>query len=97
VSADPDVLVRCPSCGEPSPSVKCYRTVDLLFLLFFCRYTYRNAVGCPRCVRREIGGYATRNVPTANVCWPLIGLVALGMWTASFTAGHSRRVRNLLA
>src|SRR4051794_25387563 len=65
-------LVRCPECGRPSDSIKCYRMGLILFLLVFWFSSTKNEVGCPSCIRGKIARFCLVNLLPANVLWPVL-------------------------
>jgi hypothetical protein len=91
------VLVRCPECGRPSDSVKCYRMGVIVFLVLAWFSSTKNEFGCPRCIRGKIAGFCLTNLLTANVIWPLLILPwSIILLLCSLSRGHSREVRKSL-
>jgi hypothetical protein len=88
--------VPCPHCGKATDSLKHYRPVVLVFLVFAGFWKLVPHISCPRCMRLTLAKFALINLPTANVFWPL-ALIPNGMlFLTSFVKGHSKVVRQHL-
>ncbi len=97
VSLHGDEPVECPSCGQPSGSIKCYNTLILLFIWFFVVWWPKKDVGCPSCIRGKIAQFCLINIVTANILWPIIILPwSLVLFCMSFSQGHSSEIQAIL-
>lgn len=82
---------HCPRCAGRTESLKAYRLPTfLLFLGIGASFQHGQVVGCPPCMRKELGRLALINILPANLLW----LLLLAPWYTiaalrSLTKGHS--------
>ena len=95
-----DILIRCPECGNPSDSIKCYRMIDwILFLVIYATWQQATYTCCPKCMRKHIllNGF-TYNILTGNLLWIFLVLPwSIVQLIMSYTKGHSKKVHEMIS
>jgi hypothetical protein len=87
----------CPSCHTLTGSLKRYRLFkNVLFLWFFWRAQTAEYTACPACMRRTLLKLTLINLPTANVLWPIVFIRHAVVYAATFSRGHSGKIREML-
>ncbi len=90
----PDALmIRCPHCQQPSPSVKAYTMARFfLFILIGAWWQTKKVVACPSCMRKEIALSTLINLVPANILMVLILPWHTALFAMTFAEGHSSEV-----
>lgn len=84
------VRFQCPCCGQPSTRIKSLRTGVLVFLGIAGFWRTWTVTGCPSCLRGKLLSYATLNLLTAHIIWPIAVLPWLTVQLLRTTLeGHS--------
>ena len=93
------MFIRCPECGMPTDSMKCYTLPHVfLFLFIFASWNSVTFTCCPHCMRKHILIKCfTYNILATNIMWPVI-ILPWGIFQLirSFTKGHSKEVIGII-
>ena len=84
-----EMLVFCPRCFRATDSLKRYQIFKLAFLLAAYIWNYEVVIACPSCMRKAIAWRTLLAVFLSNLAFPLVAMVYLWQWCATFTHGHS--------
>ena len=91
------LVLPCPVCGKPTKSMKRHRLYRLLVFIGVAWWAQTaEYTACPPCMRHVILVRTLVNIPTANLTWPILFVIHAFQFASTFTAGHSRKVLELL-
>jgi DNA-directed RNA polymerase subunit RPC12/RpoP len=69
--------VTCPRCGKRTDRVQSFHAPFVIFALLYIAWTHEQVAGCPACVRKRLWRLFYLSIPTANLLFPIIGLMIL--------------------
>ena len=91
------ILIKCPGCSVPTPSLKRYGVMrEVIFLVIYARSRRCTYTACPKCMRRMLlkDTFSPVKILLANLMWILAVLpYSLILMIVSTIPGHSKSIR----
>jgi Inner membrane component of T3SS, cytoplasmic domain len=91
------ILLPCGRCGKMTDSLKRHRLHNWVVFIWIAWWAQTaDYTACPSCMRAILLERTLVNIPGANLAWPVIFIVNMVHYIATFSRGHGSRVRKEL-